>query len=414
MTKIEFIHSDPRNKSLAIFNSVLAFGESKLAMAVAFCTKSGVSVLRNHVARLKKEGSFVVVSYNKPTDYYALAEIHKKAPDSVFVHYGAASPYEINFGNPLMHSKVVYAEKGNDAQLWVGSHNLTGNAMLGLNYEAALLIKGDKHEQYFLDALTHLEACKQDSILYDPDNSDGITDPGGEDVLVIHAECEKIPDSNFSWTIQLLLNTSQYDYLFSMPAQVRLYLYSNGELSKGIDNAVPLKKYTGTLTGKNLTKKNETTGLRGTQASWSEAKFEITQDKRFLTLTEVKNNLEKIKTQVVFTVDQELVFDEVYLSSAPKVGPNLVFGDESFIETESDMFKHYKPSDVVVTKLRYKPLIKKGYKFAVNSFEVSDQQLPELKNRLQNLKAREVVREPSKNRSKLPQHPFIKRAKYII
>jgi phosphatidylserine/phosphatidylglycerophosphate/cardiolipin synthase-like enzyme len=69
--------------------------------------------------------------------------------DRFFVHLGHSRPtgasakHRFYRYHPMLHSKVCLLDMGDDsACAFVGSHNLTGFALLGLNGEAGILIEG--------------------------------------------------------------------------------------------------------------------------------------------------------------------------------------------------------------------------------------------------------------------------------
>ncbi len=413
--KIDFIDQFPRKRAYPKLNEVMRFGKDRLAMAFAFCTKSGIALLRNHIENLRQPNSFLVVSYNPPTNFNALGEIHKKAPYSLYLHFGAEAPYEYNIGAPIMHSKVLYAESKGKAMLWVGSHNLTGNAMLGLNHEAALLIEGDKEEQVFKDALRHLEACRESSELYDPGLEKGESPVQKTDVLIIHAGCKEVPEKDLKWNVRLLLSRNNYDHMFSTPADVRLYLHCIERWSE-IDLANPTRKYQGKLTGKNLTERNERGGMLGRSAEWRDVHFNIIERSRGLWLVDNQELPKQTKTQVVFTLDRQFHHEEMYFSHEPGLGVHLTAlgEEEELVHSESDMFKNYKPSHVINTSLRYWPLGRSGNKFSVLDVDVKRKDLPAMKKRLEAYGVRDVSIEKAKKRSKMHPNDYIKRAKYIL
>src|SRR4029077_18825816 len=93
------------------------------------------SIMRRHFTRLRMPDSCLVVSAEPPTDIAAVNALARDAPGSVWMHKTGKLPYENKVGSALMHSKVFYAEAGENCWLWVGSHNLTGRATEGANLE---------------------------------------------------------------------------------------------------------------------------------------------------------------------------------------------------------------------------------------------------------------------------------------
>lgn len=102
------------------------------------------------------------------------------APDRLRVHLGhsrqttSAARYSFYRYHPMMHSKVYYFEFADgSAAAFVGSHNITGFALCGLNGEAGVLMKGPVSEAVFADIRQHLCSAITGSVVYDPNQRDG-------------------------------------------------------------------------------------------------------------------------------------------------------------------------------------------------------------------------------------------------
>lgn len=71
----------------------------------------------------------------------------------------------------LMHSKVyVFDDGSNTVQLWIGSHNATSRAMLGINFECAVLTSLEKSSQAYLQVMQHLHAIRKSSTAFNLDD----------------------------------------------------------------------------------------------------------------------------------------------------------------------------------------------------------------------------------------------------
>src|SRR5688572_15996039 len=69
----------------------------------------------------------------------------------------------------MLHSKVYYMECADgSASAIIGSHNVTGFAMLGLNGEAAVLLEGPKTSPEFQKIRCHIASAKAEAMAYDP------------------------------------------------------------------------------------------------------------------------------------------------------------------------------------------------------------------------------------------------------
>ncbi len=71
--------------------------------------------------------------------------------------------------HPMLHSKVYLMDMphGNSC-VFIGSHNLTGFAMYGLNSEAAVLLKGPSGAPEIQAARDHVDECVRQAVQYDP------------------------------------------------------------------------------------------------------------------------------------------------------------------------------------------------------------------------------------------------------
>ncbi|QNM82397.1 hypothetical protein H8M03_10310 [Sphingomonas sabuli] len=95
--------------------------------------------------------------------------------DRLRVHLGHSRPTgaSAKFGfyryHPMLHSKVYYFELPNSqCAAVVGSHNLTGFALHGLNGEAATLIEGPADHDVFVDIREHISTADRSAVEYDP------------------------------------------------------------------------------------------------------------------------------------------------------------------------------------------------------------------------------------------------------
>lgn len=354
---VEFFSGDPRDPARSRLDEVLSKGVSQLAIACAFCTDAGVKLLERHLPQLQEEGSFVVVSAEWPTNYEALGRLHAAAPGKVFVHWGNLLPKEKKNSAALMHSKVFYARADDECWLWTGSHNLTGTATQGGNCEAAVILNGWFDEQPFVDAIKHLQAIKAESAPYDPNAEAGGVEPERVDILVIRAEVETVPSEALPWHIQLCLDTSSFDSLLRMPGEVRLVLYPRGSLKDGWQQAQPVGKFRGALTGLNFTGENPSARNTGSVADWPQAQFLISSagdlaehldpaERDVLVMGPPDKPDGSVQTQSAFTVtarsvDEEEGEKEYLLSSSPSVETELLEGKISLGPVDSDMRRFF-------------------------------------------------------------------------
>jgi hypothetical protein len=75
--------------------------------------------------------------------------------------------------HPMLHSKVYYMElPGNLACAFIGSHNLTSFALMGLHGEASVMLEGPKNSPEFDSIRSHIQTARSQAIQYSSDMKD--------------------------------------------------------------------------------------------------------------------------------------------------------------------------------------------------------------------------------------------------
>ncbi len=99
--------------------------------------------------------------------------------DRFFVHLGHSRPtsssakYRFYRYHPMLHSKVYLLDMGDgSACAFVGSHNLTGFALLGLNGEAGILLEGQVNSPEITAIRKHIDESVAQSVPYLPGMND--------------------------------------------------------------------------------------------------------------------------------------------------------------------------------------------------------------------------------------------------
>ncbi|MCB1089492.1 MAG: hypothetical protein KDM63_20810 [Verrucomicrobiae bacterium] len=342
---VRFIAPGPRERARPELDVVLAHGRDQIAIACAFLTPGGVEALRRHAAHLKRPDSFVVIGWDQPTSLDALNELHSLMPGNLYVHLGSLTPVEKGLGSGLMHSKVFYAKDGNQCRLWTGSHNLTANAMQGVNCEAAIVVEGDSGEQVFQDALLHLERCRAESIVFDPLNPPPSRKP--EQTLVLHAEMHSTVSAP-PWFVHLRPNNTDYDGAMKPPAAVWLYLYPPGSLQPGKPRPAATSAYSGTLTALNFTERHPR--HRGISADWQAADRVIELRNGVPCLVQSSPNT-TTPSQGVFRVEAREDEKTIWLKESPQPKLEREVGEHSVSEVDPEFRRFYTPSSLTVTGL---------------------------------------------------------------
>lgn len=118
---------------------------------------------------------FLCCDIHGPTSIDCLTDLRRSA-GNVYLHlYQLVGKNDVpdakGMPDNLMHSKVyVFDDGSNTVQLWVGSHNATSRAMLGINFECATLTTLDKSSSAYAQVMAHLEKIRRTSTLFNLDH----------------------------------------------------------------------------------------------------------------------------------------------------------------------------------------------------------------------------------------------------
>ena len=124
------------------------------------------------------------------------------APGALFVHLGhsrattsADAKHKFFRYHPMLHSKVYLMEMGDGTTAaFVGSHNLTGFALLGLNGEAGILLEGDSNAQEFVALRQHIANSVAQAVPYDPTMKEAYSWWTTQFIDGLRAKANDIPD----------------------------------------------------------------------------------------------------------------------------------------------------------------------------------------------------------------------------
>lgn len=142
-----------------------------LQAAIAYWTVPD-GLLGPHLVRALNDNSgFVCVDLHRPTEVEALASFASQGAH-VYIYYEDIPTYtDQGRKEPpcLLHSKLLlFWSKDRTAELWVGSHNWTNRAILGLNVEASLVVRLRDSSALFAAAAEYLGKMKKISEAFDP------------------------------------------------------------------------------------------------------------------------------------------------------------------------------------------------------------------------------------------------------
>ncbi len=114
---------------------------------------------------LKKPNSFLCADIQFPTNLDKILEYSKYGVTEIYLHKYRQAPNKNNKNKNtnLLHSKIlVFVLNDTDAEIWVGSHNLTGYAILGVNLEASITIKCKITDTIYQDVYNYLQYVKNE------------------------------------------------------------------------------------------------------------------------------------------------------------------------------------------------------------------------------------------------------------
>jgi len=148
-----------------------ALSKAQLLQAgIAYWTVNDTLLGADLARTLAAEGAFLCVDLHPPTEIDALAALVRKGAH-VYL-YCEEIPTVTDSGRQepsyLLHTKMLFFwSPDRTVELWVGSHNWTNRAIVGLNFEASVVIKARDSATVCLDAAQYLEEIRQSSLEFD-------------------------------------------------------------------------------------------------------------------------------------------------------------------------------------------------------------------------------------------------------
>jgi HKD family nuclease len=172
--KVTVLFDKPQTEIASLIN-VKIKKAIQFKIVVGFVTVEGIKALEDSISANPKGLKLLVVGAGTYRAFDALDELILYGVDekNLFVHLGHTRLTQAGARNtfykyhPMLHSKVIYfeAEEGK-AGAFIGSHNITGFALKGLNGEAGVLLEGLITDPEFEKIRTHLEHSKKEAVRY--------------------------------------------------------------------------------------------------------------------------------------------------------------------------------------------------------------------------------------------------------
>ena len=136
---------------------------SAMRGAVAYWTVGADFLGPLLAARLANPNGYICVDIHLPTDLDELARLASRGAEVRIYCVEIPTRSENNKKEPpyLMHAKtLLFWMSGGTAELWVGSHNWTNRALLGLNVECTLVLRLRHSSPLFSDAVIYLDKVR--------------------------------------------------------------------------------------------------------------------------------------------------------------------------------------------------------------------------------------------------------------
>ena len=177
---VQFVYDTPQ-REIASMLSNLYVSCNGASIVAGFMTVEGIDALLRPVQNDVSKISSMVIGAGtyRAFDAFDRLRVLGVAPDRLRVHLGHSRPtttgarYSFYRYHPMLHSKVYLFERSDGtAAAFVGSHNITGFALCGLNGEAGVLLEGPSTEAFFGDVRAHIGAAINGSVVYDPSQRD--------------------------------------------------------------------------------------------------------------------------------------------------------------------------------------------------------------------------------------------------
>lgn len=167
----------PQSEISSLLNEKLCKAKS-VSIVTGFATVEGVKVLEEPFRKNPQILKTLIVGAGTFRAYEAFDQLIRLGVDSqnLFVHLGHTrltkdgASHAFYRYHPMMHSKVYYIENiDGSACAVIGSHNMTGFALMGLNGEASIMLEGQVNDPEFKKIRNHIASAKSEAVKYETD-----------------------------------------------------------------------------------------------------------------------------------------------------------------------------------------------------------------------------------------------------
>lgn len=177
---VEVMFDNPQREIASVLSNLYS-GCSSAWLVSGFMTVEGVEAIKGALAAAphKLEGLVVGAATWRAFDAFDRLLAAGINGDCLRINLGhsrqtgGSAKHRFYRYHPMLHSKVyLFDLPGGESAALVGSHNLTGFALHGLNGEAATLVRGPSGDRVFADLKAHVMAVVAGSNRYDPQDRD--------------------------------------------------------------------------------------------------------------------------------------------------------------------------------------------------------------------------------------------------
>jgi hypothetical protein len=170
-----FLHSQPQNELASLLSDRLTRCRSA-AVVAGFVTPDGVDALDLFKPSHARKLSRLVIGAGTYRAFEAIDRLIFAGvpPVGVRIHLGhcrlsGGKRNPFHRYRPMLHSKLYLFEMDDGAAAaFVGSHNVTGFALRGLNGEAGVLLEGPSTDPAFAEIRQHIDQSYSQAAAYDP------------------------------------------------------------------------------------------------------------------------------------------------------------------------------------------------------------------------------------------------------
>ena len=190
-------------------------------IVAGFLTVEGIALLKAPLEASPSSLDTLIVGAGTYRGFDALDQLLGIGVDPAALHVhlghsrltGNRAKHRFYRYHPMLHSKVYYMEHADGtASAFIGSHNITGFALGGLNGEASVLLEGPANSDEFNKVRRHIAEAKAQSTQYSPSKKEALAWWTREALHGIRDKANDLPrDATTANTIVILAENKACD-----------------------------------------------------------------------------------------------------------------------------------------------------------------------------------------------------------